>query len=231
MKPENWISPTGFSPCAAIPTHNPLMSSSASGVSITRSLPKRCCKPAVARNTPPLTPISSPSRTTSGSSASARASARLMDSTSVTSGIAVLAQAVALCRIGSRQPRIEMIEDGGRLAWHGREIFLHRLVDAFLALGCERFFLALAPGSFMDEAGAQSGDRVLLPTGLDFLRRAITRRIVGGGVVAQAIGKRLDQGRSAAFTCARDGLMRRGMHRDGVVAVDLLAGEPGSDRL
>ena len=48
----NWISPTGLSPCAAIPTQSPLIRVSDSGVSKTRSTPKRCCKPAVARKTP-----------------------------------------------------------------------------------------------------------------------------------------------------------------------------------
>src|SRR6266404_7268095 len=59
----------------------------------TRTIPvvfmakKRGCNPTVARKTPPLTPTSSPNTTTFRSSSIARARARLMASTSVTSGI------------------------------------------------------------------------------------------------------------------------------------------------
>src|SRR6266581_4252286 len=92
INPMNWISPTGFKPCAAMPTQSPLIRSSASGVSNTRSGPKRCCSPTVARKTPPLTPTSSPNTTTLGSSSIARASAILTASTSVISGISLSPQ-------------------------------------------------------------------------------------------------------------------------------------------
>ena len=41
----NWISATGFNPIAAMPIATPAIAASASGVSITRSAPKRCCRP------------------------------------------------------------------------------------------------------------------------------------------------------------------------------------------
>ena len=66
-KPSNCASATGFMPCAAMPTVRPAMVVSSSGVSITRWLPNSACRPAVARNTPPLTPTSSPSTTTESS--------------------------------------------------------------------------------------------------------------------------------------------------------------------
>ena len=119
MKPMNWISPTGLRPCAAMPTHRPLISSSASGVSITRSGPKRFCRPTVARKTPPLTPTSSPSTTTFGSSCMARASARLTASTSVTSAMGGTLQLVALGGVDVRQLGVEVIEHGLRRARAG----------------------------------------------------------------------------------------------------------------
>jgi hypothetical protein len=67
MKPSNWASAIGFMPCEAMPTVKPAIVVSSSGVSSTRSLPKVCDRPAVARNTPPLTPTSSPSTTTESS--------------------------------------------------------------------------------------------------------------------------------------------------------------------
>src|SRR6516162_7114907 len=88
MKPVNWISETGRKPCAASPTEILAMSPSASGVSRTRSAPKRSRRPSVARNTPPSVPTSSPSTRTEASSAIARVSARLTAWTSVISGIA-----------------------------------------------------------------------------------------------------------------------------------------------
>ena len=70
-----------------MPTHKPLISNSDRGVSITRWGPKRCCRPAVARKTPPLMPTSSPNTTTLGSSSIARARAKVTASTRVTSGM------------------------------------------------------------------------------------------------------------------------------------------------
>src|SRR5688572_11555197 len=61
MKSENWISGTGLSPYIAIPIAVPMIPPSASGVSITRSGPNSSYSPAVARNTPPNLPTSSPS--------------------------------------------------------------------------------------------------------------------------------------------------------------------------
>src|SRR5690348_7114137 len=84
MKPENWISATGFMPWVAMPMEIPAIKASASGVSITRSLPKRCCRPWVARNTPPFRPTSSPSTTTDGSFSISWAIAMVMASTIVT---------------------------------------------------------------------------------------------------------------------------------------------------
>src|SRR5437870_1238635 len=137
-----------------MPTQRPLISSSASGVSSTRSEPKRCCSPTVARNTPPLTPTSSPSTTTPGSSARARASARFTASTSVTSGTG-RSQLLALAGIGLGQRGVEVIEHGFRRARPGRQVVLDRRLDALLAFGGEPLLLGLAPRVPADEVSPQ----------------------------------------------------------------------------
>src|SRR5215467_23018 len=227
----NWISPTGLSPCAAMPTQSPLIRSSASGVSITRSAPKRCCSPTVARKTPPLTPTSSPSTTTLASSSIARANARLMASTSVSSGIRASAELPSLARVGSRQLGVEMIEHRLRRARRGCQIALDRRLDLFLALGRELFLLRLAPRFLADEIGAQPHDRLLLPARLNLLGWTVARRVIGGRMVAQPIGQRLDQPRPATRASLRDRLLRCGAHGDDVVAVNLLADKTRGDRL
>src|SRR6266511_3147447 len=212
----NWISPTGRSPCAAMPTQSPLINSSASGVSITRSAPKRCCSPTVARKTPPLTPTSSPSTITLPSSSMARASARLMDSTSVTSGIGASAEFRSLAGIASRQFGVEMIEHRLRRTRRGRQIALDRRLDRFLALGRKLFLLRLAPHLLAHEIRAQARDRLLLPTRLHLFGRAVARRVICSGVIADPLRHGLDQARPAACAGLRNRLLRRRAHGDDV---------------
>src|SRR5271169_383037 len=218
----NWISPTGLSPCAAIPTQSPLIRASDSGVSKTRSTPKRCCKPAVARKTPPLTPTSSPKTTTLGSSARARASAKLIASTSVTSGILVL-DFLTLAGIGARQSGIEMVEHGFRWTRPDCQITLDRRIYAFLAFMGDFLLLRLIPTHPADEISPQSGNRLLLPALLDFLRRAITRRIISCGVVAESIGDGLDKARPFPRTSRRDRHVDCSAYGNNIVAVHLLS--------
>src|SRR5271167_2727420 len=141
-----------------MPTHSPLIRSSASGVSITRSAPNRCCRPTVARKTPPLTPTSSPSTTTAGSSSMARASARLTASTSVASGIGASCQLATLAGIDARQFGVEMVEHGLRRARGRRQIALDGRIDLLLALARERLLLGLVPSVPTDQIGAQPRD-------------------------------------------------------------------------
>src|SRR5262249_16088932 len=176
----NWISPTGLRPCAAMPTHSPLINSSESGVSITRSEPKRCCSPTVARKTPPFTPTSSPSTTTLESSSVARASAGLTASTNVTSGIRGSGELRPLAGIGAREFGVEMVEHRLRRTRRGRQIAFDRRLDLLLAFGREFFLLRLAPRVLTDEIGAQARDRLLLPARLNLLGRSVTRRVIGG---------------------------------------------------
>ena len=73
-KSENWISSTGRMPVSAAPTAAPASPSSLIGVSITRSLPKRCTRSPDTPKAPPYTPTSSPKRNTRGSASIACAS-------------------------------------------------------------------------------------------------------------------------------------------------------------
>src|ERR1700730_1944373 len=227
----NWISPTGLRPCAAMPTHSPLINSSASGVSITRSAPNRCCSPTVARKTPPLTPTSSPSTTTLASSSMARASARLTASTSVTSAIGASAEFRPLAGVGSREFGVEMVEHRLWRARRGRQIALDRRLDLLLAVGRELFLLRFAPRLLTYEIGAQARDRLLPPARLNLRGRTVTPRVIGGRVIAEAVGHGLDQARPTTGAGLRDRILRRGAHRDDVVAVHLLAGKARGDRL
>src|SRR6185312_9639671 len=114
-----------------MPTAMPAISPSASGVSATRSGPKRFCRPAVARNTPPFRPTSSPSTTTRSSVSMARASARLIDSTSVMfdMGLGLVVELLYLLLVLLRQPRVQVLEHllgpGGRRLEVGIDAFLH----------------------------------------------------------------------------------------------------------
>src|SRR6476659_6330353 len=225
----NWISPTGFNPCAAMPTQSPLIRSSASGVSRTRSDPKRFCKPAVARKRPPLTPTSSPRTTTSGSSSSARASARLIASTNVASAIVLSRKFAALPGIGLGQIGIKVVEHGLGRAWRHCKIKLGRSLDALMALGGKLLLVRLAPDFSTNEICPQPGNRLLLPMSLNLFSRTIARRVVGGCMIAEPIGNRFDQPRAFAVAGRGHGLFSRSAHRHHVAAVDLLAGEACGD--
>src|SRR5260370_12025719 len=183
-----------------MPTDSQLMKSAASGVSITRSAPNRCCRPTVARKTPPLTPTSSPSTTTLASSSMARASARLIASTSVTSGIGASAELRPLAGIGSREFGVEMVEHRLWRARRVRQIALDRRLDLLLAVGRELLLLHFAPRLLTYEIGAQARDRLLLPAGLNLLGRTVTRRVIGGRVGAGAgrLSRRDSRGPPAA---------------------------------
>src|SRR5271165_2264391 len=100
-----------------MPTDMPAIVASASGVSCTRSLPKRSCRPAVARNTPPLTPTSWPITTTLASCcisqpcAIAMASTMVIFANSMVAGFcAVLAGDEPLLAQASRQSGEQVFE-------------------------------------------------------------------------------------------------------------------------
>src|SRR5258707_9215943 len=227
----NWISPTGFSPCAAMPTQSPLIRSSASGVSNTRSGPKRCCSPTVARKTPPLTPTSSPNTTTLGSSSIARASAMLTASISVISGISLAFEFAALRSIGLRQLGIEMIKHRLGRSRLRSQVALDRCVDTTLAFGGKLFLFRFAPHVSASEKGPQPRDRLTLPARLACRGRRVARGVVGVRMTADPVGDRIDEAGAAAFSSRFDRLVGCRVHGHDVVAIHLLTDETRCDRL
>src|SRR3954469_19497489 len=232
-KPANWNSATGRKPSAAMPTAMPAIRPSASGVSATRSAPKRCCSPAVARNTPPLMPTSSPSTTTRSSSSMARASARLTASTSVMLDIALLflRKLRGLRLVLAREARIQMLEHLLGSRRRRIEIGLNHLLHVHLRVLGERLLVGGRPGALRMEPAAQPQDRLLFPLLLEFVGAAVARCVVRGRVVAQPISQRFQQRRSAAGARAFHRAADRVAHGDEVVAIELLAGDARGDRL
>src|SRR5262245_23183989 len=183
MKPMNCISATGRRPCAARPMLMPAISVSASGVSNTRAEPKRCCKPAVARNTPPLTPTSSPSSTTLSSASSSCASAWVTASTSVISLMLGASHGVALLVQRGRQLGEQVLEHRLGVARRHGEKICDRLLDARIARFACRGLLLLVPEPLADEVLAQARERIEPLRALDILVGSIARRVVGRRVI------------------------------------------------
>src|SRR6185436_11798588 len=225
MKPVNWISATGFSPAAAMPTATPAIAVSASGVSITRSGPKRCWRPAVARKTPPFAPTSSPSTTTDSSRSSSWASAMLTASMRFFSAMGIFfAQAngkrpLLLERLGHL--RVQVIEHVlGRPRGRGF-VRGHRLRHLAGALVLQRLLLVLVPVAVLRQVIAQPRDRLDLPRRVHAFGVAVARRVVGRRVIAQAIAHRFDERGPAAAARLLEGLLHHLPDRDHVVAIHL----------
>src|SRR5690606_17319086 len=253
MKPMNWISATGRMPCAARPTLMPAISVSASGVSITRSGPKRSSRPAVARKTPPFTPTSSPSTTTRSSASISCASASVTASTSVISAMAATSRReLAVRSAPGRLPALILAAGGERFALRlergrqalekviehrlrgtgrGREVVGHGMLDRGDELRAQRLFPHVVPRARRPEVRVEAPQRVARPPALDLVLGAIPARVVGGRVIAHPIGQRLDHVRAAAVARLLERARHRGMDRDHVVAVDLLAFDSARDRL
>ena len=210
----------------------PAISASASGVSITRSGPKRRADPAVARKTPPSLPTSSPSTTTSASSlhrAREREVDRLNQRDLRHPALPPRRVALARCsRIERRgRGRVQVVEHAVGGCGRRVEVGLDRRSDLLVALLQQRCSSSrLVPRACARQVIAQAQRSARCFQRRSRPRRvAIARRIVGGRVVGQAIGERFDQRRPVAgarFASARvDDLA----HGDHVVAVDLLARE------
>src|SRR5262249_60421963 len=170
------------------------------------------------------------STTTLASSSMARASARLTASTNVTSGIGASGELRPLAGIGWREFGVEMVEHRLRRARRGRQIALDRRLDLLLAFGRELFLLRLAPRVLTDEIGAQARDRFLLPARLNLLGQPVTRRVIGGRVVAEAVGQSPDQAPPRAGPGPRDPLLPPGAHPPDGVALHPLARQARRER-
>src|SRR5690348_16012038 len=226
MKPSNCASATGFMPCAARPTVTPAMVVSSSGVSSTRSSPNFSCRPTVARNTPPLTPTSSPSTTTESSCCISYASAWVTASIRVMAAMSVRSffqreRKVALLFQVRRDLGEGVVEHRGHRLHLAFEIGIHFVVHPLVALVLQRLFLLLVPGLVRFEVHAQALDRILLPGVLDLVLAAIAAGVVGGGVVAQAIGDAFDHAAAVTLAGAIQRVLHRLAHGDDVVAIDL----------
>src|SRR6202453_5327950 len=138
----------------------PAMVASASGVSCTRSLPKRSCRPAVARNTPPLAPTSWPITTTSASCcisqpcAIAMASTMVIFANSLPAGLSargparrrsVFTRHLALFDQVPRHLGEQVIEHGVGRGLRALQIIVHRRVDLAGAFLRPRLFLGSTP--------------------------------------------------------------------------------------
>src|SRR5690606_7873277 len=205
MKPMNWISATGRMPCAAMPIDTPAIMPSASGVSITRSAPKRACSPAVARKTPPFTPTSSPRMTTLGSCSSSQASAMVTASISVTSGmtvafpVGVADRVLPLLLQCERQLGIHVVEHVLDRRFRDVEVALHGLVDLRRGLFQQAVLLLVVPGAEGGQVLAQPDHRLEPARRLDLLFLAVPARVIGRGVVAEPVGHGFDQRRAVAL--------------------------------
>src|SRR5450631_1371418 len=137
-----------------MPTDMPAMVASANGVSCTRSAPKRACRPAVARNTPPFAPTSWPITTTLGSCcisqpwAIAMASTMVILANSMAPGLgAVFARDGALFAQVQGQFGEQGVEHGvGRLL-RRIQVFVHRGIDLTRAVLEQRLLLGFGPGA------------------------------------------------------------------------------------
>src|SRR5687768_7199567 len=127
-------------------------------------------------------PMSWPKSTTSGSSMSARASARLTASTRVSSAMALSNGLGALARVGSRELRIKIVEYRFRSLVRGIEMTFDGGIDLMGDLLGQSLLLLLAPHTVALHKGAQPAQRTTGALLLDFLGISIPGGIIGGVV-------------------------------------------------
>src|SRR5579863_9243645 len=218
------ISHTGRQPAMHRPTAAPSMPASANGVSTHRFSPKRSRSPAVARNTPPARPTSSPITITFSSRASSTCSASFTASTRSLSVIETFAQVRRRddVRVLEQQLRI-----GIRLCLRRGDACAHRLRCLGLYLGLE----LVAQDAEAAEVALVPAETLVLLLLLDPLEIDVRAWIVGGRVRRRAIRHRLDERRPLPCTRALERLARRLVHGEDVAAVDADAGHPVADRL
>src|ERR1700677_660544 len=136
----------------------PAMVASASGVSCTRSLPKRSCRPAVARNTPPLAPTSWPITTTSASCCISQPCAIAMASTMVIFANSMTAGFGAVFA-GDQPLLVQVRGQGGEQMFEHRiggwfrfpQVLGHRPIDLQRALFEQVLFMHCIPLSGIDQ--------------------------------------------------------------------------------
>jgi hypothetical protein len=111
------------------------------------------------------------------------------------------------------------------------QIFFRGGIDLGPAMPDQRLFLLAGPAMGFRKEDAGPCDRLFLPVAADLLVVAVAAGIVYRRVVAEPIGQRLDQSRSAAGPRLVQGMADRLAHGDHVVAVHLQSLDAGGDRL
>src|SRR5690606_21714091 len=130
-----------------------------------------------------------------------------------------------------RPAGVEVLEELVRIRLLDALEALHRLLDLRLAVFDQVLFALLVPVAAADQEGLQALDWFALPGGGYLLAGAVAAGVVGGGVVAEAVGQALDEGRPLALTGPFQRRLYAGIDRQRIVAVHLLAGHAGADGL
>src|SRR5438270_11187903 len=175
------------------PTAAPRIPASARGVSTQRFSPKRSRRPAVARNTPPARPTSSPITMTDSSRASSTCNASFTASTSSFSVIEAFAEVGRRddVRVLEHELRIRI-----RLRLGSGDACAHRVRRLRFYLGLE----LVAEDAEPAEIPLVPAEAFVLLLLLDPLEVDVCARVVGGRVGRGAVSHRLDEGRPVAGT-------------------------------
>src|SRR5512135_3008504 len=152
----------------------PMMESSASGESITRSGPYLSSSPTVARNTPPRAPTSSPTIKTWSSRPSSSSMAWRMPSIKVISATAHL---LGINRVGAFFD--------GRVG--GRFGVLDSLIDQDFGFGFHIFLILGRQQAGLLEGGASHNQWIVLFVLFDLLAGAVGAVIIVGGMGGDAV--------------------------------------------
>src|SRR5262245_37794532 len=239
MKSANWISATGRRPWSAMPIAVPMMPDSASGVSITRSSPNSSRNPAVALNTPPRAPTSSP-RTTTRSSAFISSQSvswtvwmmffSVMPAFADAASPAAVSVAVSAIPTARDRLRVRLREHVPvRAVRFGVRRVPRRVdirVDRRLQLGARGFEPCVVDEALFGQVGREEQDRVVGLRLLDLLTRAVGPVVVVGCVREVPVRLELDQRGPPAGAGLLDGVPGRRVASERVVAVGDHALEP-----
>src|SRR5947209_3484475 len=206
------------------PTAAPRIPASANGVSTQRFSPKRSRSPAVARNTPPARPTSSPITMTDSSRASSTCNASFTASTRSLSVIETFPQVRRRDDVGviEQQLRIGIrfrLRRGDAGAHHVRRVGLDLRLE-LVAENAEAAEIPLVPA-----------EALVLLLLFDALEIDVCARVVCGRVRRGAIRHRLDERRPVAGTRTLDRFARRLVYGQHVAAVDANTGHAVADRL
>src|SRR5262245_46181543 len=188
-----------------MPTAEPTMPFSLSGVSITRCSPNSSCSPAVTRNTPPTLPTSSPSTTTRLSRRISTRSASLMACTMFICGIVFSPSVpVSLCARRAPQRRALLDQMPGEL---GVDVVEKRVdarlrgllgggdrsTDLRIDLALDLLLLGIGEACGVLEVAARARDGIEQPPWLEPCLGPVRFRVVARRVAGHPVRHRLDE--------------------------------------